>query len=123
MAYGILSTGSSIGGVVFPIMVNRVIASVGYPWAMRSCGFLVLFLLIIANLTVRALHPPSPRELSPSQMAKPFKEVGFLGLLAGMFLLTFGIYTPVTYLPTQAVASGMSVDLAQYLVAILNAAR
>ncbi len=117
-----LATGSSIGGVVFPIMVSRLIASVGYGWAMRISAFLILFMLIIANLTVRSRLPPRPRA-TKLDLGKPFREVGFVTLMGGMFLLTFGIYVPINYLPVQAIAGGMSPQLAQYLVAMLNAAR
>ncbi|KAK3941982.1 hypothetical protein QBC46DRAFT_428897 [Diplogelasinospora grovesii] len=61
--------------------------------------------------------------LTKDETAKPFAEPGFLCLIAGMFLLRFGIYVPITYLPVQAIAVGMSRDLAQYLVPMLNAAR
>ncbi|PQE29566.1 major facilitator superfamily transporter protein [Rutstroemia sp. NJR-2017a BBW] len=47
-ALGILFTGSSIGGVIFPILVSHLITEVGFGWAMRICAFLMLFLLIIA---------------------------------------------------------------------------
>ena len=104
-------------------MVSRLINTIGYGWAMRTSAFLILFLLIIANLTIRARNPPHPGKISPKQMAQPFHEIGFLSLMAGMFLLTFGIFVPVTYLPVQAIDAGMAPDLAQYLVAILNAAR
>ena len=58
VAYGILSTGSSLGGVIFHIMINRLIRNVGYGWAMRISAFLILALLAIAIVTVktRAVH-------------------------------------------------------------------
>ncbi|VUC28136.1 unnamed protein product [Clonostachys rosea] len=121
-AFGILSTGSSIGGVIFPIMVQKLIKEVGYGWAMRICAFLILFLLIIANLTVRARHPPRPQAMTRAQMIKPFHELEFLFLLGGFFCFTYGIFVPINYLPVQALAAGMSSDLAQYLIPILNAA-
>ena len=63
IANGILVTGSSLGGVIFPIMANRLITTVGYGWTMRACAFLILFLLIIAVLTVRS-YDGSPVQLS-----------------------------------------------------------
>ncbi len=122
IAYGILATGSSAGGVIFPIMLNRIIESLGFAWAMRISAFLIIFLLIIANLTVRARNPPHPGQLSKEQMVQPFKEPAFLGLIVGMFLLTFGIFVPINYLPSQALAVGIDQDLVPYLVSILNAA-
>ncbi|KAM5527622.1 monocarboxylate [Fusarium oxysporum f. sp. phaseoli] len=121
-AFGILSTGSSIGGVIFPIMVTHLIREVGYGWAMRICAFLILALLIVANLTVRARHPPRPQKITAAQMRKPFAEVDFLLLTAGFFCFTFGNFVPINYLPTHALAAGMDEDLVQYLIPILNAA-
>ncbi|KAF4207238.1 hypothetical protein CNMCM8927_003512 [Aspergillus lentulus] len=53
-AYGVISTESSISGVVFPIMVSRLMKSVGYAWTMLIGAFVILGLLDVANLTVRA---------------------------------------------------------------------
>ncbi|KAH8667743.1 major facilitator superfamily domain-containing protein [Ilyonectria robusta] len=121
-AFGILATGSSIGGVIFPIMVTRLIEQVGFGWAMRICGFLILGLLIIANLTVRAFHPPRPQKITPEQLMKPFHEPEFVLLIIGFFLFTYGIYVPINYLPVQALAAGMDTNLIEYLIPILNAA-
>lgn len=127
IAYGIVSTGSSLGGVIFPIMVSRLIEQVGYGWAMRACAFLILGLLIIANLTVHSrfhAHPNFKRGqgLSKQQMVAPFVEPGFALLLLGMFFLTFGIFVPITYIPVGALATGnVSASLANYTVSILNA--
>ncbi|CAK7264705.1 hypothetical protein SEPCBS119000_001130 [Sporothrix epigloea] len=127
IAYGVLSTGSSLGGVIFPIMLNRLLKSIGYAWAMRTCAFLILALLIMANLTVHSRlhkHPNFKRgqNLTRQQMLAPFVEPGFALLLAGMFFLTFGIFVPITYIPVSALATGhVSPDMAQYTVSILNA--
>ncbi|KAF6808099.1 putative monocarboxylate transporter [Colletotrichum musicola] len=120
-AFGLLSTGSSIGGIIFPIMVTRLIKSVGYAWAMRTCAFMILGLLVVANLTVRAYHPPRPQKLTREQLLRPFKETEFMLVVVGFFLFTYGIFVPINYIQVQALQAGMSPDLAQYLVAILNA--
>lgn len=120
-AFGLLSTGSSIGGIVFPIMVTRLIREVGYAWAMRACAFMILGLLVITNLTVRAYHPPRPQKFTRDMLLRPFKEVEFVLVATGFFLFTYGIYIPINYIQVQALEVGMSPDLAQYLVAMLNA--
>ena len=47
-----LLPGSSFGGIVFPIMLNQLIfhSSIGLAWSIRITAFVVLGLLIIANL-------------------------------------------------------------------------
>ncbi|KAK8147645.1 hypothetical protein G3M48_001258 [Beauveria asiatica] len=121
-AFGILATGSSLGGVIFPVMVSRLIHQVGFPWAMRTCAFLILVLLIVANLTVRSFHPPRPQKLTKAQLARPFRELDYVFLCAGFFCFTFGIYVPIDFLPVQALDAGMDPYLVQYLLSILNAA-
>ncbi|KAL2816013.1 major facilitator superfamily domain-containing protein [Aspergillus cavernicola] len=120
-AFGIIFTGSSIGGIVLPILVTHLIRSTGYGWAMRTCAFLILALLIIANLTVRPYHPPTPRKVTRAELVKPLRETQFLLLTAGLFLFTYGFYVPLNYLPVQALHAGMSANLVQYLLPILNA--
>lgn len=121
-AFGILATGSSIGGVIFPIMVTRLIREVGYGWAMRICAFIILFLLVIANLTVKAIHPPRPQKVTAATLAKPFRETEFLLVIAGFFCFTYGIFVPINYLPVEALAAGVRPGLVEYLIPILNAA-
>ncbi len=101
IAYGLLSTGSSLGGVIFPIMLNRLIPSVGYGWAMRISAFLILFLLVLAILTVKARHPPSKKAVPAGQMIKPFKEPDFLALSIGMVRVLPQVYLEVPMSLTQ----------------------
>lgn len=123
LAFGILATGSSLGGVVFPIMVTRLIDSVSYGWAMRTGAFLIGALLVITIFTVRRRTTIAPQtHFTREQMKAPFKELPFLFILGGLFLIPFGLYTPINYLPTVAVSAGMTKSLAQYLVAIYNGA-
>lgn len=123
LAFGVLSTGSSLGGVVFPILLSRLIDTVGYGWAMRTSAFMILALLIVANLTLRSRQAPTRRSIPRGHMWRPFREIPFVLLLAGLFLVPFGLYIPINYLPVASIGAGMSRDLAQNLVAFYNAAR
>ncbi|KAI8712741.1 MFS domain-containing protein [Fusarium sp. LHS14.1] len=122
-AMGIMATGSSVGGVIFPIMISRMIKSTGYPWAMRTAAFLILGLQIIAILTVRPRTKPIPKKKPAGRYAAPFMEIPFVMLLLGIFVLTYGIFIPIDYLAVQAFQEAhVSEEMAQYLVSIFNAA-
>lgn len=123
LAYGILSTGSSVGGVIFPIMISRLIPAVGYGWAMRISAFLILFLLVLASLTVKSRVLPNSKVITRKELAAPFLEPAFVALNLGLCLFTFGMFVPINYLAVEAIASGMRPSLAHYLVAIFNASR
>lgn len=123
---GIMVTGSSVGGVIFPIMLNRLVQnpSTGYPWAIRIAAFLILALQTVAILTVRPRNKPVPKRMAAGALAAPFKEFPFLVMLLGMFVLTCGIFIPVNYLALQGyLEAHISVDMSLYLVSIFNAAR
>lgn len=121
LAFGLMAAGSSIGGVVFPVMVSHLIPQVGFPWTMRICAFLILFLMIIANLTIKSRLPPTPKPFAPMEFVLPFKELPYLMLTIGAFLFFMGMFLPINYLIVQATAGGMSARLAGYLIPILNA--
>ncbi|KAI4111342.1 MAG: hypothetical protein LQ339_000541 [Xanthoria mediterranea] len=121
LAFGIMAAGSSLGGVILPIMVDRIIARAGFPWAMRGAAFLLLALLIYANLTVRSRLPPSPKPWSLMEFVLPFRELPFSLVVFASFLFFAGMFLPFTFVILSAQHDGMSERLAAYLVPILNA--
>ena len=121
-AFGIVTSGSSVGGVILPIMVERLIRQVGFAWAMRTAAFLILVLLVIGNLTVRSRIAPVKRPFRTMDFLEPFTELTYLLVALASFLFCFGIFLPFTYVILQAIDIGMSPALAGYLLSILNAA-
>lgn len=122
-AFGIVATGSSVGGVVFPIMVSRLIDDIGFPWAMRVTALLIFVILTTTNLTVKSRIPPNTNPFSAKEYLIPFKRIAFSLTSFGNILFAFGSFVPMAYLVVQAVSTGMDKRLAQYLVAIVNGSR
>lgn len=60
LAMGIATSGSSAGGVVFPILLNKMIQKYGFPWATRIAAFVCLGLMAISLACMRT-RPPPPR--------------------------------------------------------------
>lgn len=55
MAMGIVVGGSSMGGIIWPIMLDRMLldgGGLGFPWTMRVIGFTMLPLLTIATASI-----------------------------------------------------------------------
>lgn len=77
VAVGIVAAGSSLGGVIFPIMVARLVGEVGFAWTMRICAFLILALLIVANLFIKSRIPPFPKPVKLMDFIKPLTEPTF----------------------------------------------
>jgi MFS family permease len=55
LATGITVAGSSLGGVIWPIAFDRMLHQdgIGFPWAMRIGGFIMIPLCVISVLAVR----------------------------------------------------------------------
>jgi MFS family permease len=124
LAFGITFSGSSTGGIIFPITINHLIPLVGFGWAMRIAAFMILALLTIANLTVKTRTPPHRQApMTLKEFFSPLVEKVYFLTVTSDFLFTFGLLIPINYLIVQAIAGGMSADLANYLIPILNAAR
>src|SRR5262245_22989610 len=51
---GVTLSGSSLGGVIFPLLLDRLFNEVGFAWGVRIAAFLILGCLIIANMLVRS---------------------------------------------------------------------
>jgi len=122
LAMGIASSGSSLGGVIFPVILNRLLnqSSLGFSWTLRILGFLVLVLCIVACITV-VPRKDLPRRKGNYFVLSAWKKPGYTIQVAGLFFVFWGMFTPFFYLPTYAREHGMDVNLALYTIAILNA--
>jgi MFS family permease len=122
LAYGIMVSGASLGGVILPIMVQRLIEDVGFGWAIRIVAFLLLGLLIFGNIAVKSRLPPVRNPFTLKEYFVPFLEIPFLLLAIGSFFLYVGAFLPFNFIIVQAKEAGMPTDLTNYLVPIINAA-
>lgn len=122
-AFGIMVSGSSLGGVILPIMMNHMIVKVGYPWAIRAVAFLFLFLCSLACLTVRSRLPPRPKPLVIDDYLSGFRQLSFVLTVAAAFFFFLGMFLPFNYIILQAEANGMDPNLTAYLLPIINAVR
>ncbi|KAJ8075502.1 hypothetical protein PM082_021132 [Marasmius tenuissimus] len=120
LAIGLVALGSSIGGTVFPIATRRLIIQVGFPWALRILGFILLFALALPNLTLARRLPPKNIKGGLLNLAA-FKFMPYTIWTLSSFLTLLGLYTALTYIDVAAVQAGVSRDFSFYLVSIANA--
>ncbi|KAJ5468750.1 hypothetical protein N7475_006502 [Penicillium sp. IBT 31633x] len=144
-AMGIVLAGSSIGGVIWPIAIDRLINNpkIGFPWTMRIVGFIMIpcFIFTCAaakppvqpvinvengdsknanseNTASNKENPQNHKEESLALLRKPSLQL----LCLGMFITYFGMFAPFFYTPSYAVDQGFSTSLAFYTVSIVNGA-
>ena len=119
-ATGLAATGGSVGGIVFPLILPKLFSTVGFAWGTRIMGFILLFLLITANLLIRTRLPPKVGG-SVWPDFKIFKNKTFTLITAGTFFMEFGIFIPLSYISSYALRYGISTDFSYQLLAIVNA--
>ncbi|KAL4808680.1 major facilitator superfamily domain-containing protein [Aspergillus unguis] len=120
LANGIAATGSSIGGVIYPIMFNELQKKVGFPWATRAIGFLTLGTCLISFSLMRMRFLPTEKRKLIQLGA--FKEPIFVLFSIGMFMGFLGFYNFLFYVQSYAIQTGIVDDkLGFYLLSMLNA--
>lgn len=115
-------SGSSLGGIVLPIMVDYLVPKIGFGWTIRTLAFMFLAFLTFGNLTIRSRLNPIRRPLILMDFVTPFTERPFLLLTISAFFIYLGGFLPFVFIIVQAKSAGMSTRLAGYLVPIINAA-
>ncbi|KAJ5771358.1 uncharacterized protein N7511_003409 [Penicillium nucicola] len=120
-ALGVTVSGSSIGGVIFPIALSKMLRneSLGFGWSVRIVGFIIFFMVLIAMITVRERLPPRRGKVI---LPAAFTRVSYTLTTLGIFFMMWGLFTPFFYLPQYAQSHGMESQLSSYLLSILNAA-
>ena len=75
-AIGLVLCGSATGGMIFPIMLNRLFGIIGFGWAVRTFGFMALALLSLAERLLKKRLPQkdSAKMFEPSEL----KDVVFV---------------------------------------------
>lgn len=120
LAFGIMSTGSSLGGTIIPIAASNLIEIIGFKWTMRVIALIELFMLAIANLTLRRRIEP-PKQTGPFFAWHDFKKPAFTVFAFSGILNFLGLYTLLTYIDLSATSIGVSPNFSFYLVSITNA--
>lgn len=119
-ALGVTVSGSSIGGIIFPIALSKMLKneSVGFGWSVRIVGFIILFMVLITMVTIRERLPPRRGKIF---LAAAFTRAPYVLVTLGIFFMMWGLFTPFFYLPQYAQSHGMGSQNSTYLLSILNA--
>ncbi|KAF9889325.1 hypothetical protein FE257_007435 [Aspergillus nanangensis] len=117
MGFGI--SGAAIGGVVFPIVLQQMLSKVGFGWAVRVIGLLILVVVTYMSATMKGFAPRRPRGLF---IPGAFRHKPYVLANLAFLLSLLGSYTPMFYIVEYGIANGMDNRLAWYQVAIFNAA-
>jgi MFS family permease len=116
---GIVASGSSFGGIAYPILFARLQPSIRFPNATRVIAFLMLGMLLFCFAVMRVRSPPSQKRRLLDINA--FRSVPFAMFSFGGFFGFMGLYIPFFYMESFVVSKGvMSQQSAFYMLPLLN---
>ena len=143
LATGFTIAGSSTGGLIWPIMLDRLLNHdrVSFGWTVRIVGFVMLPPVALATLLVR---PPvaangkaedSIEKAATGSSADDKKKLGkkktdlsiaknrtYILFVIGAAIYNLAMFSPFFFLTSYAASIGMSTSLSFYLLSILNGA-
>ncbi|KAK9246637.1 major facilitator superfamily domain-containing protein [Lipomyces tetrasporus] len=121
-ALGLSVSGSSVGGVILPIVFRQVLKRSNFGWAVRSVGFLMTFAAFVSCFTITSRFiPKGVQRLDVKRtILMPYMNIKFALIAFGVFLIYWGIFVPIGFIPTHASFHGFSASMADYLVSIMN---
>ncbi|CAD0113981.1 unnamed protein product [Aureobasidium uvarum] len=121
LAIGLAASGSSMGGIIYPIVFYRLLDQIGFGWSVRVLGFLALATLLIPIFVMKQrVKPPRARALIDTTV---FKDVPFMLFTLGTMIGFIGLYTVLFYLSFFGQSKGYTdASMSFYIVPILNAA-
>ncbi|KAL8766517.1 MAG: hypothetical protein Q9209_006733 [Squamulea sp. 1 TL-2023] len=120
LAIGIATTGSSVGGLIYPIVLRRLITEIGFGWAVRVMAFIMLATLLLSLSLMRSRLPP--RNSGPLVDFSAFHDPAYAIFLLSVAITYSGLYVPFFYIESYARNIGVHGDMAFYMLIILNAA-
>ncbi|KAI0155574.1 major facilitator superfamily domain-containing protein [Pestalotiopsis sp. NC0098] len=120
LATGIASTAGSIGGIIFPLLLQNLLPKIGFAWTTRVIGFILLALAIPSNLLLRTRLPPSDKMVSVIPDWSLFCNLKFTLTCAGVWFLEWGLFVPLTFVVSYASDYGQNANAAYILLVYLN---
>ncbi|KAL2800525.1 putative monocarboxylate permease [Aspergillus keveii] len=123
LAMFIATSGTAIGGIIYPIIFSTLQPKLGFAWATRVLGFVTLGELIIALAIILPSTKKGPHTVRSLLDPTAFRDPAFMAFCAALFLMWIAYWVPFFLLPTFAqFKAGASSNLAFYVLVICNAA-
>ncbi|CDR88150.1 related to MCH4-monocarboxylate transporter [Sporisorium scitamineum] len=122
LATGISVCGSSLGGIIYPIVFQRLEPRIGFGWATRVVAFIALATQAVAVVLMRQ-RPGTCSSRSRALIDKStFTEMPMLSFSFAALFAFMGLYVPFYYIGiySQSKVDKIPSSLSDYLVPLLN---
>ncbi|EME42369.1 MFS transporter-like protein [Dothistroma septosporum NZE10] len=116
LAMGISASGSSLGGVIYPIVFTYTQPTVGFGWAVRIVGFIAILTLAIPCIVIKPrAKPPGRRKIFDASI---LAEIPFEFMNVATFFGFIGQYIPYFFI--EQYAAQHDLDFQFWMLIFLN---
>jgi len=116
-----VATGSAVGSVVHPVMLNNTLDKLGFAIATRASAGLVSGLLLTSCILMRTRLPTPKMELDLKSTLKKFaKDKAYICCTLAFFFFIIALYFPIFYIQLDSIKHNLSPNFAFYSIVILN---
>ena len=138
IASGFTIAGSSLGGVIWPIMLDRLLNKDGVSFGstVRIVGYVMIPVGVLSTMLVRLpkteAAAKSPEDgVASSPVIKPpkkktdfsvIRKPAFILVVVGVMIFNLAMFSPFFFLTSYAISLGHSTSFAFYLLSALNGA-
>ncbi|EWG42654.1 hypothetical protein FVEG_15474 [Fusarium verticillioides 7600] len=122
IATGIAAGGGAVGGIIVPLTLESLFGKIGFAWATRVVALVWLISLGLACVTITSHLPTKPfskENILPD--LRIFHNIPFLMTTLAVFFVEWGIFIPISYISSYALAHEVPSKLSYQLLAIMNA--
>ncbi|KAI8073908.1 major facilitator superfamily domain-containing protein [Gongronella butleri] len=124
-ATGVIFAGAGTFGLVCPILIEKLLATVDFRWTLRILGLVTLFMCLGSSFFVRPRHlPDAPKTKGLAFGTKDFRFlISSKFLVIGACILTqgLGFFIPNLFIQSYAISVGISDQTATLLLSLMNA--
>lgn len=138
LAIGIVTTGGSVGGVIYPIVFRLLMAKIGFHWSTRALALIAFIGLVSASLILKQRQDIINRPVNDDNGPQGFlvrlfsalrflKSItwgdwAYLAFIWSVFWLAMALYCPFFYIERFTIDAGINMHglNTTYLLSIMN---
>lgn len=121
LAAGIAMLGSSIGGVVIPLVLRVTLSRFGWPTAMRILALVTLGCVVVGYVCVKARLPPAFDRRAMIDL-NIFRDARFVFTTLGIFCIEVVLFGTLGLMPSYVRSQGFPGSSGSLQIAVVNSA-
>ncbi|CAO3631966.1 unnamed protein product [Cunninghamella blakesleeana] len=123
-AISVVTTGSGVGGIIMPLIMNASLSNLNWEWTYRILGFICLGLDSLASVLIREkviVKPRIKKSLGDIIHLNVLKDVNYCIFCIGSVIGLLGYFVPYFFLPSYADYIGLLPKEGANLITVASA--